>query len=46
MQAIPAIIENKIAPPIASSKIPPKKRPTIPARHIMITDTMVLNFFM
>lgn len=45
MHAIPAIIENNIAPPKLSSKEAPRKKPTIPARSIRMTDTIVLNFF-
>ena len=45
MQAIPAIIENRIVPAIGSFKKAPMKKPTIPAMTIIMTDATVLNFF-
>lgn len=41
MQTIPAIIENRIAPPIALFIVAP-----ISAIIIAITETMIMNFFM
>lgn len=46
MQAIPAIMENKIAPPVASPHNAPRKKPAIPAAAITIPETTVRNFFM
>ena len=45
MQAIPAIMEKRIAPPTISFKDPPTNSPAIPATAIIITDITVLNFF-
>ena len=45
MHPIPEIIENKIAPPKLLSKVEPMKKPTIPTRIIIMTETMVLSFF-
>ena len=44
-QEIPAIIENKNAPPNALSKAAPIKKPAVPAITIVITAATVLNFF-
>ena len=46
IQAIPAIIENRIAPLSASFKaVPIKMKPIIPAMTIIMTEATVLNFF-
>ena len=45
MQEIPAIIENRIDPPIGLFTVAPIKKPTIPTIIIMITEIIVLNFF-
>ncbi len=45
MHPIPEIMENKIAPPKLLSKVEPMKKPTIPTRVIIMTETMVLSFF-
>ena len=42
---IPEIIENKIAPPKLLSKVEPMKKPMIPTRIIIMTETIVLSFF-
>ncbi len=46
IQAIPAIMENKIAHPIPSFMNAPTNKPIIPARIITMIDITVLNFFM
>ena len=45
MQPMPAIIEKSIAPPIPSVTAEPAKKPAIPASIMIITETVVLNFF-
>ena len=42
---IPEIIENKIVPTKLLSKAEPMKNPMIPTRIIIMTETMVLSFF-
>ncbi len=42
---IPEIIENKIAPPKLLSNAEPIKKPMIPTRIIIMTETIVLSFF-
>ena len=46
IQAIPAIMENKVAHPIPSFMNAPANKPIIPARIITMIDITVLNFFM
>ena len=45
MHPIPEIIENKIAPPKLLSRVEPMKKPTIPTKIIIMTETIVLSFF-
>ena len=45
MQPMPAIIEKSIAPPIPSVTAEPAKKPAIPASIMIITETVVLSFF-
>ena len=45
MHPIPEIMENKIAPPKLLSKVEQMKKPILPKRIIIMTETIVLSFF-